>query len=459
MSLDQEQIQAKFGQSKLSRVLGLLSALQDTPLGNTVYQQLERLLLHADQQRRQVEQGYATLIRLLIVAFSQQFTPGTVEYTRCKVLEAQLQSPLELDDFEVLAELIKACTPNVSAFEEDQNQFMYAALQPLVQHFSGQDDGQSTWDARNATPNAMRPTAAAESMDLSNNSEFCRDALVVEAQAGVKDLKEVQDTLARRVLDTISHNQKFGVMLEVILHELQQADSSERIETLRQSLVSEIINLMEEHRSLADKLDSTHRFLGLVASDSRKLSDELNRVRLLSLTDDLTGLPNRRAFLRRLEDEVGRAQRYSSSLALAVLDLDRFKLINDEFGHTAGDDVLRSYAQQVLSVFRHHDLVARYGGEEFAVLLPNTDVVGARRALDKIREAARQVTWEFEHEQRAMPTFSAGLALYRSGETPGAFIERADASLYRAKRLGRDRVEADVGLGRSNDDESSMLDN
>jgi diguanylate cyclase (GGDEF)-like protein len=181
-------------------------------------------------------------------------------------------------------------------------------------------------------------------------------------------------------METITQNEEFGVILEVVLAELRQAEDVAGIENARWTLIREVEKLMKGHNELADKLDSTHHYLQLVESDSRELTDELSRVRMLSLTDELTGLANRRAFLRRLEDEVARVQRYGFPLSFALMDLDHFKSINDEFGHAAGDEVLRVYAKNILSVFRHHDMVARYGGEEFAVLLPNTDADGCTRA-------------------------------------------------------------------------------
>jgi diguanylate cyclase (GGDEF)-like protein len=167
-------------------------------------------------------------------------------------------------------------------------------------------------------------------------------------------------------------------------------------------------------------------------------------VRLLSLTDELTSLPNRRAFMRRLEDEVARVQRYGFPMSFVLIDLDHFKDVNDEYGHAAGDEVLRVYSKNILSIFRHHDMVARYGGEEFAVLLPNTDADGAVRALNKVKKRAAETRWQTNGVMAHVPTFSAGVSLYKPGESTSAFIERADKALYRAKRLGRDRIELDM---------------
>jgi diguanylate cyclase len=265
-----------------------------------------------------------------------------------------------------------------------------------------------------------------------------------ELEARREDIQKLQSNLGQQVVETITQNEEFGVILEVVLAELHQAEEVQGIENARWTVIREIEKLMKGHNELADKLDSTHHYLQLIESDSRQLTDELTRVRLLSLTDELTGLPNRRAFMRRLEDEVARVQRYGFPLSFALIDLDHFKSINDEFGHAAGDEVLRVYSKNIMTVFRHHDMVARYGGEEFAVLLPNTDADGAVRALNKVRRRAAETRWQSNGRVSQVPSFSAGVSLFKPGESASAFIERADKALYRAKRLGRDRIELDI---------------
>jgi diguanylate cyclase (GGDEF)-like protein len=258
------------------------------------------------------------------------------------------------------------------------------------------------------------------------------------------DIRKLQSSLGEQVMETITQNEEFSVILEMVLAELRQTEDVSGIENARWTLIREVEKLLKGHNELADKLDNTHHYLQLVESDSRELTDELSRVRILSLTDELTGLANRRAFMRRLEDEVARVQRYGFPLSFALMDLDHFKNINDEFGHAAGDEVLRVYAKNILSVFRHHDMVARYGGEEFAVLLPNTDADGAIRALNKVRRRAGETRWQSNGIISQVPTFSAGVSLFKPGESATALIERADKALYRAKRLGRDRIELDI---------------
>jgi diguanylate cyclase (GGDEF)-like protein len=255
------------------------------------------------------------------------------------------------------------------------------------------------------------------------------------------EIEKLQEQLAVSVAEAIAQNREFGALLQIELSALQQAETHNEIENLKQILVGGIEELIQGQRALDGKLHRTGDYLKLVKSDAQHLRDELHKVRLLSLTDEFTGLSNRRAFMRRLQDEIGRAQRYGSSLVLALLDLDEFKAINDAHGHTAGDEVLRCYAQHVLSILRHHDMVARYGGEEFAVLLPNTDREGALAAIDKVRSRAAELRCEYAGKSLPVPTFSAGLTVYAPGEAPKDLIDRADRALYRAKNLGRNRTE------------------
>ena len=247
--------------------------------------------------------------------------------------------------------------------------------------------------------------------------------------------------------ETISHSNALGERLSVLRDELQKMDAAASDPSLRDSLAQEITSLESTHGELSERLDKARTYIQTMETNSNWLSLELNRVRLLSLTDELTNLANRRAFLRRLDDEVGRAQRYGHSVTITMIDLDYFKRINDKFGHAAGDEVLKNYADSIRSAFRQSDLIARYGGEEFVVLMPNTNLDGAIKALNKIGEIVTNGHWNFQGSDLPLPTFSAGVAVYQSGETPAAFVERADNALYKAKKMGRDRVEIDTTYG------------
>ncbi|MDT8438430.1 MAG: diguanylate cyclase [Wenzhouxiangellaceae bacterium] len=161
--------------------------------------------------------------------------------------------------------------------------------------------------------------------------------------------------------------------------------------------------------------------------------------RELSLTDPLTRLRNRREFDDQLERELSRARRRSTPTALLLLDLDRFKSINDRFGHLVGDEVLVQVAEIVGSVVRREDVAARVGGEEFAVLMPSTDFADAHRAAERLRALVED--WQFAADGSYSVTVSVGIAICRTGDTSARELyARADEALYAAKRAGRNRV-------------------
>jgi len=161
----------------------------------------------------------------------------------------------------------------------------------------------------------------------------------------------------------------------------------------------------------------------------------------LAIHDGLTGVPNRRYFDEFLEREVVRAVRYQRPLALAMLDVDHFKQVNDRFGHVAGDLTLRQIATCVTSSIRRHEVFARYGGEEFALLLPEADSEQAIAVCERIR--ARIDAHEFAFSGQSYDvTVSIGVASTSEGVdvSPAELVRAADAQLYRAKAAGRNRV-------------------
>jgi two-component system cell cycle response regulator len=162
------------------------------------------------------------------------------------------------------------------------------------------------------------------------------------------------------------------------------------------------------------------------------------RLELMAVTDGLTGLFNHRFIFERLEEETAKVARYGRPLSIIMLDIDNFKAVNDTFGHRAGDEVILSVAHAIMACIRKTDVAGRYGGEEFLVLLPETDLASAKVVAEKIRSTVAQLS--FEIKDLAI-TISAGVAEAQQGESYEAFINRADANLYRAKRSGKNRVE------------------
>ena len=177
-----------------------------------------------------------------------------------------------------------------------------------------------------------------------------------------------------------------------------------------------------------------------------KEKDDSEMARLAS-TDSLTGLPNRHAFLERAEHARQVALRQRQPLALAMMDIDHFKQINDRFGHATGDEALIVFSRTVHETLRAHETVGRLGGEEFAMVLPGTDLAGALAAAERLRRAVREAVVITSGTPYTM-TVSIGVVVLDPNETLGMALARADHALYAAKSGGRDRVEAGRAMQR-----------
>ena len=160
-----------------------------------------------------------------------------------------------------------------------------------------------------------------------------------------------------------------------------------------------------------------------------------NREKLLY--DTLTGVRSRLAYDEQIEQEMARWERYGSSFSYAILDIDHFKNINDKYGHSAGDNVLKIIANMMSQQIRKSDFIFRIGGEEFVLLLTNTDVSQAGVLVEKLRKAVKAREFSFNQE-RVTLSLSAGLTETWDGDSVKSIYERADAALYRAKNSGRD---------------------
>jgi diguanylate cyclase (GGDEF)-like protein len=179
---------------------------------------------------------------------------------------------------------------------------------------------------------------------------------------------------------------------------------------------------------------------------TRKLDAANQELTRLTALDGLTGLANRRHFDETIMREWRRAARYQRPLALALIDVDNFKEYNDTYGHLAGDECLKNVGSALLAVSRRpSDLVARYGGEEFALVLPETDLVGACRVGEGLCEAVRALGLEHRAVRGGQVSISVGVASMMPGQNeagPQSLIAEADRALYAAKAGGRDRVSA-----------------
>ncbi len=170
-----------------------------------------------------------------------------------------------------------------------------------------------------------------------------------------------------------------------------------------------------------------------------ELREALARNEALAQRDELTGLANRRHMAALIEAERARCVRGGGRFCLAVLDIDRFKRINDAHGHPAGDRVLEVFAAEALAAIREADVLARWGGEEFMLMLPDTGLTAARLGLERLRTRVEALRVAHGAAELAF-TLSAGLVEVAGGESPVEAIARADRALYEAKQQGRNKV-------------------
>jgi diguanylate cyclase (GGDEF)-like protein len=153
-------------------------------------------------------------------------------------------------------------------------------------------------------------------------------------------------------------------------------------------------------------------------------------------TDPLTNIYNRRKFSKLLDQEIQRVKRYDRSLSMALLDIDHFKRVNDTYGHDTGDYVLRRITELIKENIRITDILARYGGEEFVIIIPETDVKGASRQIERMRKTIEKNSFSGVGNL----TISVGITHYRRGDSCKSMITRADKALYLAKEAGRNRI-------------------
>jgi diguanylate cyclase len=216
---------------------------------------------------------------------------------------------------------------------------------------------------------------------------------------------------------------------------LNAQSSAENIRTLIEALLSENAAMRTKTVTMARSLEQSK-------TQVSALHAALIESRINAETDPLTGIANRRGFQERLRDEIGRSKMNGRRLCLVMADIDHFKRINDTFGHTIGDEVLRYFARVLQRQTVPEGSVARYGGEEFALIFPGTGHAAAKQHAELLREqfcAARLVVSE-SREQIGDVTASFGVAEHLAGEPLESLVQRADEKLYRAKAAGRNRV-------------------
>lgn len=258
--------------------------------------------------------------------------------------------------------------------------------------------------------------------------------------------------------DSFTHtetlNEELDKQIRLIRSGVDEADSIDRIKEMINQRIEILQDNMDEfikvEQSRKLESDENHQALverlGNMEKETETLRKCIEDERNKALNDALTKIPNRMAFDDRIATEYRRWQRYQTRLSLCLVDIDKFKGVNDTYGHKAGDIVLRTVAEKCASRIRNSDFFCRYGGEEFALILPESGIDIGMRVAEALRKTIEQCT--FQYSEKIVPiTISCGLAEFKGKDTIDTAFQRADKALYKAKNLGRNRCVAEHELG------------
>ena len=257
-------------------------------------------------------------------------------------------------------------------------------------------------------------------------------------EVGGKISSEIR-SIVREVEGYISATSQYGDALMGASHNLSKTEDRTVIREIVSQLIYSTKQAEEQNRTLSEQLAASQ-------AQVQQLRESLDTIRYESLTDDLTTLANRKHFDRSLEQAMQETVESDEPLSLLMTDIDHFKKFNDTYGHQTGDQVLRLVAVAVKQNVKGRDVPCRYGGEEFAIVLPNTNLRQAVAVAESIRKAvmAKELIKRSTGENLGRITISIGCSTLSKGDTMQDLIERADQSLYAAKRGGRNLVKCET---------------
>ena len=324
-----------------------------------------------------------------------------------------------------MARLVRAMTEGLTELAEDES------------WARGQADAmRSRLGEGNEAPSLRGVRSAA---DLLSQTRRQQQRLRGERDRAREALRALVDGLSKELQTLGVHTGRFGDQLSHSLEGIESADTREQLEALVHDIVSASRSVQAEVADAGARLAAGREQAEALNQRVRELESELRRLSDEVSTDALTQVANRRGLAQVFEVEAARHARDGSPLAVALIDIDNFKKLNDTLGHAVGDEALKALAGQVRQALRPVDHVARFGGEEFVVLLPSAHVDEACEALTRLQRALSMSL--FLHEGREVfVTFSAGVTQWRVGESLDQAVERADLGLYEAKRTGKNRT-------------------
>ncbi|MCK5915537.1 MAG: GGDEF domain-containing protein, partial [Deltaproteobacteria bacterium] len=253
------------------------------------------------------------------------------------------------------------------------------------------------------------------------------------------ELKEIIAILASSISGLLYSSGDFDSRVDECVGRLQQAKTLLEVQEIRESILQQAKGLQVRNRQMLEHVLRVQTQVNNTNKKIETLERQIEKIKQDSVIDPLTKAYNRRAYDKKIKQEIMGFRRYARPTALAIADIDHFKKINDTYGHHVGDMVLRSLSQLMKKEIREVDVLARYGGEEFALILPHTSYERALEVAERIRRKIENSPLRDKEKQFSV-TLSFGVGSLKDGDTPESYVERVDKALYRAKDGGRNRV-------------------
>jgi diguanylate cyclase len=275
--------------------------------------------------------------------------------------------------------------------------------------------------------------------ELLHNTRERQQSLREERSRARDALKGLINRMLQELGELGQHTDRFSDSVGKYATVIEQADSLESLAGVVREMVEESRSVQSLVQTTQGRLRDEHDRASQLAERVEQLEGELRKLSSEVQTDQLTQIANRRGLIATFDTERAKLERDPKPLALALLDIDNFKKLNDNLGHAAGDEALKSLAARVSGLLRPGDKVGRWGGEEFVLILPEAPLEEAQAVLLRLQRSLSASL--FMHEGRdVFVTFSAGVTLFRMGETMEQALDRADEALYEAKRTGKNRA-------------------
>lgn len=299
-------------------------------------------------------------------------------------------------------------------------------------------------DIAEANPDLSKMLRLIDAQGRSYDNEICsqvyRKFFGSDRQARLIDetcsrMESAMTRILAQMASASGGTNQYGQVLEGIQSQLAGPEGVNEVRHLVEQVLSETRKMQDRTKELEAALEDSTKEISTI-------SDHLVAMKQQALTDGLTNIANRRCFDEELERLTMEAAAEGAPLCLLIGDIDHFKAFNDTHGHRIGDKVLQQVALTLTQCIKGRDLAARYGGEEFAVILPMTDMVGAEKVGEQIRQsiAKKKIRLKSSGKDLGTITMSIGATDYVPGECLNSLVERADQALYRAKSEGRNRV-------------------